>query len=75
MADEIQAIKRYKFFDLEFKTLLEAAEFFKVTKQMMSAVFSGKKKPTKAMLDKAGVVKITRKVTSYKKLTGEDNHG
>lgn len=67
MAD-IEIIKKYKFFDLEFKKLDEAAEFFGVTKQMMSAVFNGQKKPSKQMLDKAGVIKVTRKVTTYEKV-------
>lgn len=54
MAD-IEIIKKYKFFDLEFKKLDDAASFFCVSKQMMSSVFSGKKKPSKKMLDKAGI--------------------
>lgn len=68
MAD-IEIIKKYKFFDLEFKKLDDAADFFCVSKQMMSAVFSGQKKPSKQMLEKAGVRKVTQKFTAYEKIS------
>jgi hypothetical protein len=55
---EIELIKKYKFFHLEFSDLDEAAKFFAVTKQFASAVFNGHSKPTSKMLDKAGVKKV-----------------
>jgi hypothetical protein len=63
---EIELIKKYKFFHLEFSDLDEAAKFFDVSKQMMSAVFSAHKKPTSKMLDKAGIKKITE--TKYEQV-------
>lgn len=66
MAD-IEFIKTYKFFDLKFKKLDDAADFFGVSKSMMYSVFSGKKQPTKKMLDKVGFKKVTRRTTTYEK--------
>lgn len=66
MAD-IELIKKYKFFGLEFNKLADAADFFGVSKVMMSNVFAGRIKPTKKMLDKVGVKKVTRRTTTYEK--------
>lgn len=63
---QIEVIKTYKFFHLKFKTLEEAANYFEVTKPVMSAVFSQQRTPTKKMLEKAGINVEKRTVTKYK---------
>jgi len=62
MKKNIEVIKIYKFFNLEFKKLDDAAAYFGVSKQMMSAVFNGHKKPTKKMLEKVGIKVIKTEV-------------
>jgi len=62
MEKQIEVIKKYKFFNLEFKKLDDAADYFGVSKQMMSSVFCGHKKPTKKMLEKAGIKAIKTEV-------------
>lgn len=64
---DVELIKKYKFFDLEFNKLADAADFFGASKAMMSNVFAGKINPTKKMLDKVGVKKVTRRTTTYEK--------
>ena len=65
---EINSTKKYKFFDLEFTKLEEAANFFDVSKQMVSNVFSGKKKPSKKMLAKVGIKEVITKIITYEKV-------
>jgi hypothetical protein len=62
---DIEVIKKYNFFHLEFSDLDEAAKFFDVSKQFASAVFNGHSKPTSKMLDKAGIKKVIE--TRYEK--------
>lgn len=62
-----ELIKKYKFFNLEFNKLADAADFFGVSESMMSQVFSGRISPTKKMLDKVGFKKVTRRTTAYEK--------
>lgn len=55
---DICIIRKYKFFDKEFSTIDDAANFFSVSKQFMYAVFSGAKKPSQRMLDLVGMKRI-----------------
>jgi len=55
---DICIIRKYKFFDKEFETIDDAANFFSISKQFMYAVFSGCKKPSQRMLDLAGMKRI-----------------
>ena len=52
---------------MEFTSLKESAEYFGVSAQMMSSVFSGKKSPTKEMLRRCGYVKVVTKKVDYHK--------
>ena len=47
------------FFDLEFKSNKEAADFFGVSQGFMSLVTSGRKKANDEMLRKAGYERVT----------------
>lgn len=62
LKDKIYVVKKYVFFDKEFKTIQEAADFFEVTQPFASYVFGGKRSPSKKMLDKVGL-KMTKTVT------------
>lgn len=63
--------KKYTFFGLEFKQVKDMAEYFGVSSAFASAVLSGKKPPTKAMLDTVGYTKTVTTTTEYNKKEGE----
>ena len=58
---------KYIFFGKKFYDQKEAAEYFGVSIAMISAVFSGKKPPSKPMLDKVGYFKTVTTTTEYSK--------
>ena len=64
----IRKEKKWKLFNMEFDSLKESAEYFGVSQSMMSAIFSGKKSPTKEMLAQCGYKKIVNKTVTYEKI-------
>jgi len=59
---DICIIKKYKFYDKEFDSLKDAAQFFNVTPQYISAVFCGYTKPSKKMLELVGMKRVKTEV-------------
>ena len=49
---------QYVFFDLSFRSHVEAAEYFGVSNSFIKCVYKGKCEPTAEMLAKAGYYKV-----------------
>ncbi len=61
----ISKFKKYTFFGLEFDSLKNAANYFDVSVSLMSAIFSGKKRPSKRMLEVVGYEMTITKTIEY----------